>query len=108
MSDDEIDIVQMGLVVVSPTSEHPPELACAQVHCSWHEVDEPGPGYQRCRECGHLYLTAADLRRAYRETLRAFHDDDVRTWLDQLRYWKACWLTRAKNIDFCQECVHDF
>lgn len=83
--------------------EHEPTDACLGVHCHWHNVDEPGTGYIICGECGHLYRTARDLRRAWRrEVLRpGFH---VPLWR---RLWRAATI-RARKIYFCQECIHDF
>lgn len=76
------------------------------MHCYSHHVDEPGDGaYIWCFECGHVYRTAGDLRRAYRrqywETSKHFGDPVWR------RLWRVAAI-RVKNIHFCQECIHDF
>jgi hypothetical protein len=79
-----------------------------QGHCWWHEVDEVGDGYIRCFECGHLYLTARDLRREYRkgywEVLRS---GSVPRPFTPVRLWHVLTI-RAKKIHFCQLCIHDF
>lgn len=83
---------------------HEPTAACDAVHCYSHHVDEPGPGYIVCGECGHLYRTARELRRAYRRASLAIPDYDVPRWRI---LWRA-WTIRASSIFFCQECIHDF
>lgn len=38
----------------------------SRLHCAWHQVDEPGQGAcQTCLECGHAYMTEADLIAAW-------------------------------------------
>lgn len=84
-------------------------------HCWWHEVDEVGDGYIRCGECGHLYLTKRDLVRMYRsKSWEMFRSRPFRwrgvpgfepSGLAEL--WGIL-TTRAKDIDFCQLCIHDF
>jgi hypothetical protein len=87
---------------------HEPTKACVLVHCHWHDVDEPGPGYLRCFECGHLYRTKGELRRRYRQELRnAYHDGPLERWdWLRLRWWLLT--VRASRVTFCQECSHDF
>lgn len=85
------------------TTEHEPSDACVG-HCYWHDVDEPGPGYIRCYECGHLYRTARELRRAYRRQSFTVPRCEVPWWRIG---WRALFI-RADKIVFCQECIHDF
>lgn len=62
--------------------------------------------YQVCLECGHVYQTAGDLRRAYR---REFWNG-WRHWGGE-PWWRLAWrllTARASRIYFCQECTHDF
>lgn len=83
---------------------HEPTDTCLPDHCYWHDVDEPGAGYITCGECGHLYRTARELRRAYRRQVLG-----GRSWGVPLswRLWKAL-TARARSIYFCQMCIHDF
>lgn len=86
--------------------EHEATDACAPDHCHWHSVDEPGTGYILCGECGHLYRTASELRRAYRrEVMRGPRYFSGPPWW--CRAWRALTI-RASKIYFCQECIHDF
>lgn len=94
------------------TYPHGPTNACSAVHCHSCNVDEPGTGYITCPECGHLYRTAGALRRAYRRSVW-----ERRRWarevlsLDGLGWAEVALraLTiRARDIHFCQECLHDF
>lgn len=89
------------------TGQHEPSNACATIHCHSHHVDEPGPGHIICGECGHVYRTAGELRRAYRREvvrgLRFAGPGDP--WLRRLVKALA---VRARDIRFCQECIHDF
>jgi hypothetical protein len=93
--------------------QHEPTDACNDIHCYSHMVDELGPGYLACLECGHMYRTAGELRRAYRAAL-------WRTWHDHRRLfgpdfgsglaatlWRMA-TVRASKIYFCQHCLHDF
>lgn len=92
---------------------HEPDDLC-HGHCHIHHVDEPGEGYIGCFECGHLYRTARELRRAYRRVVL----DMARTepWFrskpgweqGKFRTWWQAWTVRAKHINFCQHCIHDF
>lgn len=100
---------------------HDPTDECADIHCYSHHVDEPGDSaYIVCGECFHAYRTARELRRAYRRgywqaTSRPptglggglFGRNDE--WGPSLwvRVWRVLTI-RAKNISFCQECIHDF
>jgi hypothetical protein len=83
---------------------HPPTDACLPDHCHWHDEDEPGGGYVLCGECGHLYRTARDLRRAYRREVLSGSGFGIPLWR---RFWAAL-TVRADQITFCQECIHDF
>jgi hypothetical protein len=89
---------------------HEPSNDCNADHCYSHMVDEPGSGYLLCGECGHLYRTKGELRRAYR---REFLRINSHGWfgMERLPRWKVWWkiLTiREKDIYFCQHCIHDF
>jgi hypothetical protein len=84
--------------------EHQPTTECLPVHCHWHNVDEPGTGYISCPECGHLYRTPGELRRAYRRHMLTRPNWGVPLWP---RLWAAL-TVRASRITFCQECIHDF
>lgn len=91
------------VTVYGQRDEHDPINACRDVHCHSCNVDEPGYGFIRCAECGHLYRTAGELRRAYRTRL-AGPALGVPRWR---RLWRALSI-RASDISFCQECIHDF
>lgn len=83
--------------------QHEVTAACQEDHCHSCQVDEPGTGYILCGECGHLYRTARDLRRAYRRIVWEFWRED--------HHWRTLWkilTVRASRIYFCQECIHDF
>lgn len=89
------------------TQQHAPTPSCDLVHCYSHNVDEwPEFGtwpYVTCGECGHVYLKARDLRKAYRR--------EVMNLPSGFSWWWAVWraLTiRTSKIYFCQECIHDF
>lgn len=91
--------------------KHGPSDDC-HGHCYSHHVDEPGRGYITCIECGHLYRTKRDLRRAYRrgfrqtvQPRRLLSDDLDMGWGGYL--WRLL-TVRASTIYFCQECSHDF
>lgn len=85
--------------------QHAPTAECESLHCYSCHVDEPADGteYIVCRECGHVYLTAWELRRAYRHMLwQVFRLEGMRN-----RLW--LWLTvRARRLPFCPKCSHDF
>lgn len=111
--------------------EHEPDDSCAgeggsSAHCWAHNVDEyvgTGPVYQACIECGHLYRSKRELRRAY---LRVHWQFFTAAWRDrhmresyptelrdpplaELAHWVWRALTvRASKIYFCQHCIHDF
>lgn len=92
---------------------HEPSDACIDVHCHSCHEDEPGSGYIVCGECGHLYRTAGDLRRAYRrEYWRLYRAPPTDLFgMERVPMWRVVWqiLTiRAKKIYFCQHCIHDF
>lgn len=85
--------------------QHEPTDACASVHCHSHHVDEnPGRYYIGCYECGHVYRTARELRRAYRRQSFTIPRYDIPWWRIT---WRALTI-RARDIHFCQECIHDF
>lgn len=85
------------------TSPHPWSTACADVHCSIHDIDEVRRGYRWCIECGHVYWTARELRRLYRRSYWRV-DAEAPLWL---RLWTVV-SVRASRIGFCQYCPHDF
>jgi len=92
---------------------HQPTDACHDVHCYSCHVDEIGTGFIVCGECGHLYRTAGDLRRAYRRRFREVHKrwqefDIITARLPGYRAWWRILTIRVKNIHFCQHCIHDF
>lgn len=97
------------------TDPHEPSDACHREHCYSCNVDEPGTGYIVCPECFHVYRTARELRRAYRRAswrlhrtpmpLPDFADDRGPRWGRLL--WHLA-TVRARNINFCQHCIHDF
>lgn len=73
--------------------------------------------YNICGECGHVYWTARQLRRAYRRTLAARMPDQPhrRRWFGydpfDLTWAQLAWYSitaRASRIYHCQECAHDF
>lgn len=92
---------------------HEPDRGCDDTHCYACGVDEYGTGYITCPECFHTYRTAGELRRRYRRMLIQVHrrqlvnpfDYTGPGWGEVL--WKAL-TVRAKNINFCQHCIHDF
>jgi len=105
--------------VVCNLTTHEPTAACHAWHCHSCGVDEPGQGYIVCMECGHLYRTARDLRRAYRRgewgLLRSSRSQPPIPWVFSNEFYPSkLWVlwhmitVRAKNINFCQECSHDF
>lgn len=83
--------------------QHEPTDACT-AHCYSHNVDEPGDGYIRCFECGHLYRTAGELRRAYRREVMHVPSLGIPRW----RVLVKAATVRASRVFFCQECIHDF
>lgn len=110
---------------------HDGDDTCLPWHCWSHDVDETGPGYQVCGECGHVYPTARSLRAAYRrvvtqmarQELRAYpvtahrpaDPDDpfgaayqTQTRWQTIIWWARSMTVRASKIYFCQECIHDF
>lgn len=97
-------------MLINAVIRHEPTNDCWDWHCVIHDVDEVGDGYLRCGECGHLYLTARDLRRAYRkgyvETVRS-GCAGTGGWMTPMRWWHVLTI-RARRIFFCQECIHDF
>lgn len=94
---------------------HEPTEVCYGQHCHVHHVDETGPSYIVCGECGHLYRTRGELRRAYRRefwqvsrrwrTSTPFPGDRPPGLLSCLR---RMIMIKAEEISFCQHCIHDF
>jgi hypothetical protein len=87
---------------------------CVASHCHIHHVDEPGVNaYRVCFECGHVYQTASDLRRAYRKAIRDMKPKPGKWISDEwgwgwLAFWRRFLTVQARNITFCQECIHDW
>jgi uncharacterized C2H2 Zn-finger protein len=87
---------------------------CGSIHCFIHNVDEPGPGYLGCPECGHLFKTKRALRVAYRHAWRRATRDHLLlfaadTW--RLSWWRYVWhmiTLRVGKIYSCPVCTSDF
>ena len=78
---------------------HEPSEACSGTHCYWHHVDEPDDGaYRVCFECKHVYVTAEDLRQAWR--------DEVVPALRE--YGREAEPPPAEEIYACVFCCHDW
>lgn len=103
------------------TEQHEVTPGCGHQHCHIHEVDEDDRGaYLACGECGHVYLTARSLRKAYRrvvwQMMRSRPDSTAerRPWFSdewQTGIIRHLWMlatVRASRLTFCQECIHDF
>ena len=84
-----------------------------QEHCAWHGIDEPEqPGdYQTCGECGHIYRTAGELRRAH---LRSVWQYVRRPGplsgrpRDRWGYLVRAIRLPVRDQCFCPLCGHDF
>jgi len=92
------------------TTPHPLTEACAPVHCWEHDVDETGPCFRPCIECGHLFRTAAELVTAYNEGVR-----DLNGRRDLVGLVVTGWgqepvpeVTSTNQVLFCPYCLHDF
>jgi hypothetical protein len=72
---------------------HPPGFVEGE-WCHVHRVHEPGDGYRRCFECGHLWATGRATRW---QTVKA----RIMGW------WDYQTLTPAR-VYFCPLCLHDF
>ncbi len=73
-------------------------------YCYSHSAREaipPEGAHAICLECGHVYVTEADLVAAYNAAV----DDINRRWRDVA---PARHITAAEQAAFCQECLHDF
>lgn len=101
--------------IIYRTYEHQIADACATVHCHWHNVDEPDDkAFLCCLECGHVYRTKRELRRAFRRaSLR--HLDRHYPWFRSNSFYpsvvRILWdalTVRVDRITFCQLCLHDF
>lgn len=91
--------------VTSLTIRHEPTDRCAPLHCHSHDVDEVADKlYIACYECGHVYRTPGELRRAYRHAVLRRPRFGI-PW--RLLLWHAAF-ARASRISFCQHCIHDF
>ncbi|RKR92842.1 hypothetical protein BDK92_7324 [Micromonospora pisi] len=114
-------------MIASVEQHEPGAPGCApDEHCWEHHVDETADKfYIVCIECGHVYRTGWELRRAYlRQHWSLFRRDMV----SPLRPppgvdfgWTARWprlaaplllvralFRRANGIHFCQHCIHDW
>lgn len=97
------------------TAPHEPTAACDQVHCHGCGQDHTGKAWLWCLECGHAYRTPGDLRRTHRRVLLASIRHERLHWLRGNEFdpsalemlWRAL-TVRAKQITFCQLCLHDF
>jgi hypothetical protein len=65
-------------------------------------------------ECGHVYRSKGELRRAYLAIEKRMMRDAFRRYgfwngVCDLAFWLVDVLTkRASQISFCQDCTHDF
>lgn len=67
------------------------------------------PPYQICYECGRVYPTARDLRKAYRRSYWKATASSVYLPRTRLIVRILAVLTpQASRVTFCQECTHDF
>lgn len=111
---------------------HPPGFVEGE-WCHIHRVHEPGAGFLRCFECGHLYETGRALVRTYKAELRAARrdtliprvkDDTMTVWMVDtlgvpaptrwqmvkaraMGWWEHATLS-ADRVYFCPACLHDF
>lgn len=96
------------------SSMHAVTEHCKEVHCHFHERDEPGSGWQICGECGHLFQTADDLVREFRKMIWAGIKFDGIRWRSDgfsVSTWsqlKTMWKVKASSITFCPFCAHDW
>lgn len=77
------------------TAEHEP-TACygSQIHCFWHNVDEPGRSYRVCFECRHAFTTEAALLTEHNKQLA--------------RYPELVPETDVVRVFCCPLCLHDW
>lgn len=80
-------------------------------YCFTHNAIEPvtDSSYKRCRECGHVYQTKAELRKAYKYgywQTRPYVRPLLQGWY--LRGLVYTWLMPVSRMAFCPECIHDF
>jgi hypothetical protein len=95
---------------------HEVEESCLMDHCTYHQEDEPLPGYLACGECGHLFKTKRVLRKRFREIHREMQYSEGRKipWISnefvtgRLRFWWINLTVRAGKIWACPFCAHDF
>ena len=66
----------------------------SQLHCFWHERDEPGEPWHVCFECKHNYLSAADLLAEHNRVLAEMGCDHR--------------AIRAEAVFCCPFCLHDW
>lgn len=86
------------------SEQHEPSDQCWGLHCYSCHVDEPAePSFLICGECGHVYRTARELRRAYRRQLVLTKMFGV-PWRSIIA---RALTARARRILFCQHCTHD-
>jgi len=84
---------------------HEITAACAPVHCWSHDVDEDGPHYRACLECGHLYRTEAELVTEYNKGVREVNASPLPRWPGETRVPE---ITSVNDAWFCPLCMHDF
>lgn len=101
-------------MLINAVIRHEPTDDCWDWHCVIHDVDEVGDGYLRCGECGHLYLTRRELRKAYRRMIWGINGG-LRKPLGQKGWSKPLWVrlwdmatVRADKVYWCMECAHNF
>lgn len=65
--------------------------------------------YQVCHECNHVFQTARDLKRAYRELPNGTWPKHIKLTLwTRFRGWLHRTFLKADSIFFCPRCLHDF
>jgi hypothetical protein len=88
-------------VTVSPAvicgplaAEHPIEVCYgSELHCLWHEVDEPREGFRYCLECAHMFATASELLAEHNKHLAEFGIEPE---------------TDPDGVYCCPFCIHDW
>lgn len=73
----------------------------SRLHCWIHHADEPPEGYRWCLECGHMYVTEAELVAAHNkemDVLSQFGPGESHLPL----------ATSASEIYGCPACAHDW
>lgn len=86
---------------------HEPTDACADVHCHAHGVDEPGPHFRVCGECGHGWPTAEALLADHAALVEQLNADLPPPPWDPEWYAPAVAETDPEEIRACPHCAHD-